>query len=86
MAKPGYKTLIHRYVPLEDNSDSGVDLIEMKRGSGIDEHDDAPAWMTHTAGTCMGEGACEDDDTSEEPEAKPEKAKPVPPVDSPASH
>lgn len=84
MEKPGYKTQIHHNVPLFDNSNSGVTLVEMKRGSGIDECDDAPAWMNGTVGTCIGEGACDFDKTPEHLKVKPEKANPVPPVDSPA--
>lgn len=83
MTKPGYKTQIHHNVPLIDNSSQGVDLVEMKRGAGTVESDDAPAWMNGTAGTCIGEGACDFDDTPEHLKVKPEKATPVLPIDSP---
>jgi hypothetical protein len=38
MVEPGYKTLVHHNVPLFDNDDSAVALVDRQRGSGIDEH------------------------------------------------
>lgn len=61
--KSGYKNQVHTNIPLMDDNAWGV-LINMKRGSGTVETDDAPAWLNGTSGTCIGEHACDDVDTT----------------------
>jgi hypothetical protein len=77
--KSGYKTEVHTNIPLINGQPSGV-LINMTRGSGTVETDDAPAWLNGTSGTCIGEHACDDiDKTPNHLKAKPDQAAPVSP-------
>jgi hypothetical protein len=74
--KPGYKTQVHTNIPLMDGSVSSVSL-DMVRGSGTIKSDDAPGWLNGTAGTCIGEHACEDvDKTPSHLKAKPDSPGP----------
>ncbi len=61
--KSGYKTQVHTNIVLPDGQSSGL-LVEMEHGTGTVETDDAPAWLNGTSGTCIGEHACDDIDTT----------------------
>lgn len=77
--KSGYKTEVHTNILLINGQPSGV-LINMKRGSGTVETDNAPAWLNGTSGTCIGEHACDDiDKTPNHLKAKPDQAAPASP-------
>ena len=74
-AKSGYMTQVHTNIPLASGDSWGV-LINMERGSGTVETDDAPAWLNGTSGTCIGEYACDDiDKTPNHLKAKPDPSR-----------
>ena len=77
--KSGYKTQVHTNIPLSSD-DVGGAYINMTRGTGTVETDDAPAWLNGTGGTCIGEHACDDIDTTPNHlKPKPGDAAPVSP-------
>jgi hypothetical protein len=77
--KSGYKTQVYTNIPLINGQPSGL-FVEMQRGSGTVETDVPPAWLNGTGGTCIGEHACDDIDTTPNHlKPKPDREAPVPP-------